>query len=74
MDILMPKLDGYAACHILKSDNVPREIPMIMLSALNSELSKNTVERIGADGYVTKPFTREKLLNTISQFLPTSWV
>ena len=72
MDILMPKMDGYAACHIIKTDSVTREIPMIMLTAVNTELSKDVTEKIGADGYVTKPFTRERLLDAISQFLPTS--
>ena len=72
MDILMPKMDGYAACHIIKTDSVTREIPMIMLTAVNTELSKDATEKIGADGYVTKPFTRERLLDAISQFLPTS--
>ncbi len=72
MDILMPKMDGYAACHIIKTDSVTREIPMIMLTAVNTELSKGATEKIGADGYVTKPFTRERLLDAISQFLPTS--
>ena len=72
MDILMPKMDGYAACHIIKTDSVTREIPMVMLTAVNTELSKDATEHIGADGYVTKPFTRERLLDAISQFLPTS--
>lgn len=72
MDILMPGMDGYAACHIIKTDSVTREIPMVMLTAVNTELSKDATEYIGADGYVTKPFTRERLLDAISQFLPTS--
>jgi len=72
MDILMPGMDGYAACHIIKTDSVTREIPMIMLTAVNTELSKDATANIGADGYITKPFTRQRLLDAISQFLPTS--
>ena len=72
MDILMPGLDGYAACHVLKTNGVTREIPLVMLSAVNAELSKDATKGIGADAYITKPFTREELLETISRFLPTS--
>ncbi len=37
MDILMPGMDGYAACHVLKTNSVTREIPLVMLSAVNTE-------------------------------------
>ncbi len=71
MDILMPGMDGYAACHVLKTNSVTREIPLVMLSAVNTELSKDATKRIGADAYITKPFTRGELLDVISRFLPT---
>ncbi len=71
MDILMPGLDGYATCHVLKTNSVTREIPLVMLSAVNTELSKDATKGIGADAYITKPFTREELLDAISRFLPT---
>ena len=72
MDILMPGMDGYAACHIIKTNSATREIPMVMLTAVDTEVSKDTTENMGADGYITKPFTRERLLDAIGQFLPTS--
>ncbi len=72
MDILMPGIDGIAACHILKSSSITREIPIIMLTGVHAELSKDVTEKMGADGYVTKPFTRQKLLDVINQFLPAS--
>ncbi len=72
MDILMPGMDGYAACHIIKTNSATRDIPMVMLTAVDTEVSKDVAEHVGADGYVTKPFTREKLLEAIGQFLPTS--
>ena len=71
MDILMPGLDGYATCHVLKTNNVTREIPLVMLSAVNTELSKDATKGIGADAYITKPLAREELLDAISQLLPT---
>ena len=71
MDILMPGMDGYAACHVLKTNSVTRDIPLVMLSAVNTELSKDVTKGTGADAYITKPFTREELLDAISRFLPT---
>ncbi len=71
MDILMPGMDGYAACHVLKTNSVTREIPLVMLSAVNTELSKDVTKGIGADAYITKPFTRAELLDAISRFVPT---
>ena len=72
MDILMPVMDGYAACHIIKTNSLTRKIPVVMLTAVDTELSSDVTEKMGADGYVTKPFTRERLLDVISQLLPTS--
>ena len=72
MDILMPDMDGNVACHIIKTDSVTSEIPVVMLTAVDTEPGKAIAKEVGADGYVTKPFTREKLLDVISQFLPTS--
>lgn len=72
MDILMPGMDGYVAGHFIKTNSKTRDIPMVMLTAVDIEVSKDIAEHIGADGYVTKPFTREKLLEAIGQFLPTS--
>ena len=71
MDILMPDMDGFAACHIIKTDSVTKEIPVVMLTAVDTEPGKEIAGEVGADGYITKPFTREKLLDAISQFSPT---
>ena len=72
MDILMPKMDGYAACHAIKKDKATREIPVVMLTAMGYELNKELAKRLGAGGYITKPFSRQELLDVINQFLPTS--
>lgn len=69
MDILMPKLDGYAACHAIKMEQATQAIPVVMLTAVGYELNKKLAEEIGADGYITKPFSPQDLLNTIGQFL-----
>ena len=71
MDLMMPEMDGYTACSKIKADQVTKIIPVIMLTAVGHELNKKFALEMGADGYVTKPFTREELLDAISRFLPT---
>ncbi len=72
MDIMMPKMDGYTACNAIKTDKATRAIPVVMLTVLDSELNKELGRDMGADGYITKPFTRQELLDVISRFLPNS--
>jgi CheY-like chemotaxis protein len=72
MDIMMPEMDGYTACDAIKADKATSKIPVVMLTAMGYELNKKLAEKLGADGYITKPFTRQELLDKISQFLPTS--
>ncbi len=71
MDIMMPKMDGYTACHAIKTDKLTREIPVIMLTAAGYELNKKLAQKIGASGYVTKPFNIEELQRIINQYLPS---
>ena len=68
MDILMPKIDGLTACYAIKTSPTTRAIPVVMLTAIGYELNKQLSQDVmGADGYITKPFTRETLLQAISQ-------
>jgi len=68
MDMLMPKMDGLTACYIIKTSRSTRAIPVVMLTAIGYELNKKLSRDVmGADGYITKPFTREALLQAISQ-------
>ncbi len=69
MDILMPKMGGYDACSMIKNDQSTKRIPVCMLTGLGFELNKKLAEAVGADGYITKPFTSEQLLDTIGKFL-----
>jgi two-component system alkaline phosphatase synthesis response regulator PhoP len=71
MDLMMPKLDGYTACLRIKSDQITREIPVIILTAVGHELNKRYAEELGADGYLTKPFTRQALQQEMRQLLPS---
>jgi len=72
MDIMMPKMDGYTACHAIKTDEATSQIPVVMLTAVDYELNKEFAKEMGADGYITKPFNRQELQDVINQFLPTS--
>ena len=73
MDILMPKMDGLTACYVIKMNQATKAIPVVMLTALGYELNKKLSQDImGANGYITKPFTSRDLMDTISQFLPAS--
>ena len=72
MDIMMPKMDGYTACHAIKSDKATKNIPVIMLTAVGFDLNRQLAERVGASAYVTKPIDREELMKTIGQFLGAS--
>jgi len=69
LDILMPKMDGYTACNKIKKDPVTKEIPVVMLSAIDHELNVKLSQEMGASGYVTKPFSPRDLLDTIDRLL-----
>lgn len=69
MDIMMPKMDGYTACKIIKTTPVIKTIPIVMLTAVGYELNVELSHEVGADGYITKPFSHQDLLDTIVRFL-----
>ncbi len=72
MDIMMPKMDGYTACNVIRTDKATRTIPVVILTALDYDQNKKLGTVFGADGYITKPFGRQELLDVISRFLPNS--
>ncbi len=69
MDIMMPKIDGYSAVSMLKADEATKHIPIAMLTAVGQELNKKLAQKMGADGYITKPFTQQDLLHTIGRLV-----
>jgi two-component system phosphate regulon response regulator PhoB len=69
LDIMMPKMDGYTACHTLKRDSITKAVPVVMLTGLGYALNMKLSQDRGADGYITKPFTTKDLLDTIGQLL-----
>ena len=68
MDLMMPTMDGYTACLKIKNDAATKTIPIVMLTAISHELNKKFAEEMGADGYITKPFTQQDLLQTVGSF------
>jgi len=69
LDIMMPKLDGYETCKVLKSREETRDIPVILLSAKGRNVDQKTGFEVGADDYITKPFSPRKLVERINAIL-----
>ncbi|MFC1956705.1 response regulator [Chloroflexota bacterium] len=69
MDIMMPNMDGYSACHAIKNDEATVKIPVVMVTAVGQDLIRMFAKQMGADGYITKPFQLQDLLDTIGRFL-----
>ena len=68
LDIVMPDRNGYQVCRDLKGNSEFNSIPVIMVTSKNSVSDKFWGEQQGADGYVTKPFTRDELLRAVRRF------
>lgn len=68
VDIMMPRLDGYQTCALIKQNGSLRGTPVIMLSSKDSIFDKARGRIVGSEEYLTKPFTREDLLDTIRKF------
>ena len=69
LDIMMPKLDGYETCKLLKADPATRAIPVILLSAKGRNVDQKVGFEVGADDYITKPFSPRKLVERINSIL-----
>lgn len=65
IDIMMPRLDGYQTCALVKQNAKYRDIPVIMLSSKDGLFDRAKGRVVGAEQYLTKPFTREDLLGAI---------
>jgi twitching motility two-component system response regulator PilG len=65
VDIMMPRLDGYQTCALIKHNQMFKSTPVIMLSSKDGIFDKARGRIVGAEQYLTKPFTREELLGAI---------
>ena len=69
-DILMPRLDGYQTCAIIKRNPRFTAVPVIMLSSKDGVFDKARGRMVGSEDYLTKPFTKEQLLRAVAQYHP----
>ncbi len=65
VDIMMPRLDGYQTCSLIKHNQVFRDTPVIMLSSKDGLFDKARGRIVGSEQYLTKPFTKDELLGAI---------
>lgn len=67
-DILMPRLDGYQTCALIKKSAKFRNTPVIMLSSKDGLFDRARGAMVGSDEYLTKPFTKDSLLRTVRNY------
>ncbi len=67
LDLMLPKLDGYKICRMLKFDKAFENIPVIIFSAKGSDMDRKLAEQAGADAYLTKPFDIKVFTETIQR-------
>jgi twitching motility two-component system response regulator PilG len=66
VDIMMPRLDGYQTCSLIKHNKVYKNTPVIMLSSKDGLFDRARGRIVGSEQYLTKPFTRNELLGAIT--------
>ena len=66
VDIMMPRLDGYQTCALIKNNQAYKSIPVIMLSSKDSIFDRARGRIVGSEEYLTKPFSKEDLIGAIS--------
>ncbi len=68
IDVMMPRLDGYQTCALIKNNHSLRDTPVIMLSSKDGLFDRARGRLVGAEQYLAKPFTRDELLGAIRRF------
>ena len=71
VDIMMPRLDGYQTCALIKNNSAFKNTPVIMLSSKDGLFDKAKGRIVGSDQYLTKPFTKDELLGAIKTHVPS---
>ena len=69
LDLMLPKMDGYKVCALLKGDTKYNKIPIIMLTARAQDTDEKLGLELGADAYITKPFQHEVVVAKIKELL-----
>jgi twitching motility two-component system response regulator PilG len=70
VDIMMPRLDGYLTCALIKKHLRFKSIPVVMLSSKDGLFDRARGRMVGSDQYLTKPFTKDSLIGAVSAFVP----
>ena len=68
VDIMMPRLDGYQTCALIKHNEMYSDIPVIMLSSKDGLFDRARGRIVGSEQYLTKPFTKDELLGAIRRY------
>lgn len=68
VDIMMPRLDGYQTCTLIKRNSLFQNTPVIMLSSKDGLFDQARGRMVGSDEYLTKPFTKESLINVVKKY------
>ncbi len=69
LDLMLPKVDGYKVCRLLKFDERYKDIPIFMLTAKTQEKDKVTGLETGANEYITKPFDMDEVMKKVREYL-----
>ena len=69
LDVMMPKINGYKVCRLLKFDKQYNNIPILMLTARSQDEDRAIGEETGADEYITKPFDIEEVVEKVKEYL-----
>ena len=70
VDVLMPRLDGYQTCAVIKHNSAFKDTPVILLSSRDGLFDKARGRVVGSDQFLTKPFSKEELLDAIRAHVP----
>lgn len=74
VDIMMPRLDGYQTCALIKNNPDYANKPVIMLSSKDGLFDKARGRIVGSDEYLTKPFSKDELFEAINQYRQYEWI
>jgi twitching motility two-component system response regulator PilG len=72
LDVMMPKMDGYQLCLLIKENQAFAGVPVVMLSSKDSPFDRAKGDLVGCDGYLAKPFVRDALMKEVQHRLTLS--
>ena len=72
VDIMMPRLDGYQTCALIKNNHLYKNTPVILLTSKDGLFDRARGRIVGSDQYLTKPFTKDELLGAIASHVGTA--